>query len=237
MPIRPAWVNDELFPFESRFVEIDGALVHHIDEGEGPVFLGLHGNPTWSFLYRHIVQGLEGQFRCLALDYPGFGLSTAPAGYRYTVAEHARVVESFIERLGLSTAGSWHFREPEPCSEHGDDHDDDCAECHRHIRERTIVVEQDAEWDWTVEVQTWERRELADGATVTELVETDRWTIGWTQVNPCEVEYGPLRGSPDRAVLECEFWRSMAGQPASDVTGDGRRPANGSHIEQPPGSR
>jgi len=87
-------VSDQLFPFESRFLDVNGAQVHYIDEGVGPVFLGLHGNPTWSFLYRHIVQGLRDRFRCVALDYPGFGLSVAPAGYRYTVAEHARVVEA-----------------------------------------------------------------------------------------------------------------------------------------------
>jgi haloalkane dehalogenase len=101
MAARPAWVNNDLFPFESRFIDVDGAQVHYIDEGTGPVFLGLHGNPTWSFLYRHIVQGLRTQFRCVALDYPGFGLSSAPAGYRYTVGEHARVVEGFVEQLGL----------------------------------------------------------------------------------------------------------------------------------------
>jgi len=101
MVTRPAWVSDELFPFESRFLDVRGANVHYIDEGEGPAFLALHGNPTWSFLYRHIVQGLEDRFRCVALDYPGFGLSTAPAGYRYTIAEHARVVDGFVEQLAL----------------------------------------------------------------------------------------------------------------------------------------
>jgi len=98
---RPAWVRNELLPFESHFVDVDGAQVHYLDEGSGPVFLGLHGNPTWSFLYRHIIAGLRDQFRCVALDYPGFGLSTAPAGYQYTVAEHARVVEGFVDKLGL----------------------------------------------------------------------------------------------------------------------------------------
>jgi haloalkane dehalogenase len=101
MVTRPAWVDRDLFPFESHVVEVAGARVHYIDEGDGPVFLGLHGNPTWSFLYRHLVRGLSDRFRCIALDYPGFGLSTAPAGYRYTVAEHARVVEGFVDRLGL----------------------------------------------------------------------------------------------------------------------------------------
>jgi haloalkane dehalogenase len=94
-------LNDELFPFESRFLDVRGANVHYIDEGDGPVFLALHGNPTWSFLYRHIVRGLADRFRCVALDYPGFGLSTAPAGYRYTIAEHARVVDGFVEQLAL----------------------------------------------------------------------------------------------------------------------------------------
>jgi haloalkane dehalogenase len=101
MVTRPAWVNDELFPFQSHFLEVHGANVHYIDEGGGPVFLALHGNPTWSFLYRHIVQGLKDRFRCIALDYPGFGLSSAPAGYQYTVAEHARVVDGFVEQLAL----------------------------------------------------------------------------------------------------------------------------------------
>ena len=101
MTTRPDWVNDELFPYESRFVEIDGSQVHFVDQGEGPIFLALHGNPTWSFLYRHIIRGLEDRFRCVALDYPGFGLSTPAPGYRFTVAQHAMIVERFIEQLDL----------------------------------------------------------------------------------------------------------------------------------------
>lgn len=98
---RPEWVDDDLYLFGSHFADIDGARVHYIDEGSGPVFLALHGNPTWSFLYRHIVRGLRDRFRCIALDYPGFGLSVAPDGYTYTAAEHAQIVEAFIEKLDL----------------------------------------------------------------------------------------------------------------------------------------
>lgn len=101
MAARPAWVDDELFPFESRFADVDGARIHYLDEGTGPVFLALHGNPTWSFLYRHIVPGLSDRFRCIVPDYPGFGLSTPPDGYGYTVAEHARVIEALVEQLDL----------------------------------------------------------------------------------------------------------------------------------------
>ena len=56
---RPSWVSDELFPFESRFHEVDGHTIHYIDEGDGPLLLLYHGNPTWSFLYRDIISGCE----------------------------------------------------------------------------------------------------------------------------------------------------------------------------------
>lgn len=100
--IRPAWVSDELFPFESRFVELDGHRVHYVDEGSGPTLLMLHGNPTWSFVYRNVITRLRGQFRCVALDYPGFGLSEAASGYRYLPEEHAEVVSAFLEHLDLT---------------------------------------------------------------------------------------------------------------------------------------
>jgi haloalkane dehalogenase len=100
---RPGWVPDELFPFESKFAEIGGARVHYVDEGSGPPLLLLHGNPTWSFLYRDIIKGLRDRFRCIAPDYPGFGLSAAPAGYGFTPVEHARIVEELVvEELDLS---------------------------------------------------------------------------------------------------------------------------------------
>lgn len=99
--VRPDWVDDELFPFESRFVDIDGHCVHYIDEGSGPILLLLHGNPTWSFLWRDVVRELRRDYRCIALDYPGFGLSTARSGYRFTPREHAEVVTSFVDELDL----------------------------------------------------------------------------------------------------------------------------------------
>jgi haloalkane dehalogenase len=89
------------FPFESRFIEVEGARVHYVDEGSGPVLLMVHGNPTWSFVFRHLIRGLRDRFRCVALDLPGFGLSTAPAGYGYLPEEHADVLDAFVNRLGL----------------------------------------------------------------------------------------------------------------------------------------
>jgi haloalkane dehalogenase len=98
---RPPWLAPHLFPFRSRFAEVDGARVHYVDEGSGPPLLLLHGNPTWSFLYREVISGLRDRFRCIAPDYPGFGLSTPAPGYRFTPAEHARIVERLVLDLDL----------------------------------------------------------------------------------------------------------------------------------------
>lgn len=98
-----AWVPRELFPFESRFLEIDGHVVHYVDEGSGPTLLLLHGNPTWSFIYRDIIKRLAPAFRCVALDYPGFGLSAAARGYDYRPRSHAHIVEEFVRRLQLGS--------------------------------------------------------------------------------------------------------------------------------------
>ena len=99
---RPAWVDDELFPFESRFVELDGNVVHYVDEGSGPILLMLHGNPVWSFVYREVIAALRDRFRCIALDFPGFGLSTGAPGYGYRARDHADLLVSFLDRQDLS---------------------------------------------------------------------------------------------------------------------------------------
>lgn len=97
----PEWLPRDLFPYENRFIEIDGHTIHYVDEGAGPTLLLLHGNPAWSFLYREIIAGLKDRFRCVSLDYPGFGLSAAAEGYGYLPADHAGVVAAFIDELGL----------------------------------------------------------------------------------------------------------------------------------------
>lgn len=98
---RPAWLDGSLFPFTSHRVRAGGADVRFVDEGEGPLLLLLHGNPTWSFLYRDVIRRLSDVFRCVAPDLPGFGLSPAPPGWGHTAAEHAAVLEAFVETLDL----------------------------------------------------------------------------------------------------------------------------------------
>jgi haloalkane dehalogenase len=90
-----------LYPFESRRFDTSGGRMHYLDEGAGPPILLCHGNPTWSFLYRHIVRALRDRFRCVAVDYLGFGLSERPDGYGYTIEEHARTVGELVDHLGL----------------------------------------------------------------------------------------------------------------------------------------
>ena len=99
---RPAWVPEDLYPFESHYDDVGGSRVHYVDEGTGPPLLLLHGNPTWSFLYRNIITGLRDRYRCVAVDHPGFGLSSPAPGYGFTPAEHAGVLEQLVERLDLS---------------------------------------------------------------------------------------------------------------------------------------
>jgi haloalkane dehalogenase len=95
-------IDHTLYPFRSRWLTLkNGAIIHYIDEGEGPVFFLPHGNPTWSFLYRHIILGLRDKFRLIAPDYPGFGLSSAPPGYGFTAAEHADAMTELVEALAL----------------------------------------------------------------------------------------------------------------------------------------
>jgi len=98
---RPPWIPDQLYPFESRYADVDGTRVHYVDEGSGPTLLLLHGNPTWSFLYRDVIKGLRESYRCIAVDHPGFGLSRAARGYGFTPAEHAGVLEQLIQQLDL----------------------------------------------------------------------------------------------------------------------------------------
>ncbi len=99
--VRPDWVDPELYPFGDHWTEVKGSTVHYVDEGRGRPILMVHGNPTWSFLYRHIITDLRTTFRCVAVDLPGFGLSTPSTGFGFRAHEHAGVLAELIAELGL----------------------------------------------------------------------------------------------------------------------------------------
>lgn len=90
------------YPFTSRFLDLEpGIRLHYLDEGTGPSLLMLHGNPTWSFFYRHLILGLRDRYRCIAVDHIGCGLSDKPRNWSYRVADHAANVSRLVDALKL----------------------------------------------------------------------------------------------------------------------------------------
>ena len=90
------------FPYEPRYVEIDGLRVHYVDEGQGDVILCLHGEPTWSFLYRKMIPMLSAQHRVVAMDFVGFGRSDKFSERQdYSFHMHRDTLTGFIQALDL----------------------------------------------------------------------------------------------------------------------------------------
>ena len=90
------------YPFQPHYVEIEGMRVHYVDEGRGAPVLMLHGEPTWSYLYRMMVPPIARRHRAVAPDYVGFGRSDKWTEVeKYTFEAHYRVLEGFIETLDL----------------------------------------------------------------------------------------------------------------------------------------
>jgi len=90
------------FDFQPNYLEQDGLRMHYLDEGEGKPVLLLHGEPTWSFLYRKVIPELVGGSRCLAPDYFGFGRSDKPtdSGW-YSYDHHVDSIARLVAELDL----------------------------------------------------------------------------------------------------------------------------------------
>ena len=90
-------------------MNLGGHRIHYLDEGkvDAPVLLFVHPGPGWSFTYRYHIESLRNRFRCVAPDMPGYGLSTASSDYHYTLQEQGRVLNAFVERLGLRRIIVW----------------------------------------------------------------------------------------------------------------------------------
>jgi haloalkane dehalogenase len=91
------------FAYEPRYVELDGLRLHHLEEGSGPVVLCFHGEPSWSYLYRHMVDALVGSgHRVVCPDLAGFGRSDKPTDRRwYSYDRHVELVSAHLARLDL----------------------------------------------------------------------------------------------------------------------------------------
>jgi haloalkane dehalogenase len=88
------------FPYESRYAEVKGSKMHYAVHGEGDPILFLHGQPTWSYLWRNVMPELEGKGQLIALDLIGYGKSDKP-DIAYEMTDHIAYIEAFIETMGL----------------------------------------------------------------------------------------------------------------------------------------
>ncbi len=90
------------YPFEPKYVEINGMRVHYVDEGAGEVVLCLHGEPSWSYLYRKMIPTIAEKHRAIAPDFVGFGRSDKYTEVdEYTYKMHRDTIIGFIEALDL----------------------------------------------------------------------------------------------------------------------------------------
>ncbi|MBC8064931.1 MAG: alpha/beta fold hydrolase, partial [Chlorobia bacterium] len=97
----PRWLNRKEYPFTVHtFDTLDGRM-SYLDEGQGRPILFLHGNLTWSYMFRDIVIELSDSFRCIAPDFLGFGLSDKPSTADYSGLGHARRLDAFVKHLDL----------------------------------------------------------------------------------------------------------------------------------------
>lgn len=90
-----------LYPFESHTLSTDGGRYHYLDEGQGKPLCMVHGNPTWSFYWRNLVTGLRENYRVVAPDHIGCGLSDKPQKFRYSLPQHADNLVALIRALDL----------------------------------------------------------------------------------------------------------------------------------------
>lgn len=98
----PSWIDRDAYSFLTSTVRLpSGHRMHYVDAGSGPPILFVHGTPSWSFEWRHVIRGLSATHRCIAPDLLGFGLSERPRDFAYTPEAHAAGITAFVEALGL----------------------------------------------------------------------------------------------------------------------------------------
>jgi len=95
----------QFYDFEPQYLTINGFRYHYIDEGRGEPIVLLHGNPSWSFMYRRLINALRPEYRVIAPDHIGCGLSDKPESNKYSYSLEQRIVdlEQLLDKLGIST--------------------------------------------------------------------------------------------------------------------------------------
>jgi cis-3-alkyl-4-acyloxetan-2-one decarboxylase len=95
---------ESLFPFKRNYLDRNGQQYHYINEGEGEPVVMVHGNPSWSFYYRNLVQALSKNHQCIVPDHIGCGLSDKPgdADYEYTLKSRIDDLEALLTSLNIT---------------------------------------------------------------------------------------------------------------------------------------
>lgn len=97
-----SWVDSNEYPFQSHYITQNNVQQHYIEIGTGDVLLFVHGTPSWSFDFRNVIQKLSKNYRCVAIDHIGFGLSDKPENYDYSLPSHVKNLTNFIEQKKLT---------------------------------------------------------------------------------------------------------------------------------------
>ena len=87
------------YPFTPRFLEVDGHRLAYLDEGSGPAVVMVHGNPSWSYLYRNLVTALCDRYRCIVPDHLGCGFSDKPQHHPYRLGNHLDNLDHLLAAL------------------------------------------------------------------------------------------------------------------------------------------
>ena len=102
LAVPPEETFDGTWPFEARYTEAPGFRMHYVDEGKGETVLALHGEPTWGYLFRNLIEALSPRHRVIAPDHMGFGKSETPQDRNYRLQDHIDNLERFVLDLDLS---------------------------------------------------------------------------------------------------------------------------------------
>ena len=94
-----------LYDFQSHYLNRRGYQYHYLDEGQGEPLVMLHGNPSWSFMYRELVRGFRNTYRTVVPDHIGCGLSDKPPiqDYHYTLEERVSDLEALLNEMGINS--------------------------------------------------------------------------------------------------------------------------------------
>lgn len=106
-----SWLDRDQYPFSPQFFRTPAGTMHYLDEGKGDPVIFIHGNPSWSFQFRHVIRDLSMNCRCIAPDHLGFGLSEKPREWSYLPQDHAKNLVLLLDSLNLQNitlvVGDW----------------------------------------------------------------------------------------------------------------------------------